>query len=250
MEDELIGKNKPLRKAIHHCIDRQQYIDLFTNNRAEEAFGFIPPLMQSYDPNIRAEFDNYNVELAQKYAAQAENLYGSKLPPLKLAIPGTDVVARQYGQFYQKCFKRVGLDLDVDYMDWPTYLDRIHKKDLQIFQSGWIADYPDEENFLQLFYSKNLSPGPNNFNYVNSEFDLIFDKANKLPECNERTQLYRKAEKLILEDCPAAFMVHGVAFTLVHNWVGNFKPSAFGSGLTKYRTIDVEKRENYQKMSY
>lgn len=248
MEDKVVGKNRPLRLAVNHCVNRVQYIDLFTNNRAEEAFGFIPPLMKSYDGNLKNKYKNYDVDLAKKYAAEAEKLYGGRLPVLVLAIPGTDVVSRQYGQFYQKCFKQAGLELEVDYMDWPTYLERLHKKDLQLFQSGWIADYPDEENFLQLFYGKNVSPGPNNFNYVNAEFDAVFEKAAVMTDCPERMELYKKAQQIILDDCPAAFLIHGVAYTLHHGWVGNFKPNAFQYGLTKFRRIDSEKRSMFQRL--
>ena len=72
---------------------------------------------------------------------------------------------------------------------------------------GWIADYPDAENFLQLFYSANASPGPNNFNYSNPAFDRIYERASVMPECSERTAMYRRAERIVVEDCPAVFLM-------------------------------------------
>ncbi len=246
MEDPVLGKNKPLRQAIACCIDKKHYIDLFTNNRAEMAQGFIPPLMKSYDPEITERGFHCDIERGKKLVEQAKQLNKGMLPVLTLAMPSTDVVARQYGQFYKKSFKGIGLELEIDYMDWPTYLERMHRKDLQMFQSGWIADYPDAENFLQLFYGKNVSPGPNSFNYINAEFDKLYEEASVMPDTPERTKLYRQAQEMIIEDCPAVFLLHGVAFTLHHSWVENYKPNTFQHGLSKFRRINVEKRRAYK----
>ncbi len=179
---------------------------------------------------------------------RAEQVYGGKLPKLTLAMPGTDVVFRQRGEFLSRCFKEVGLDVEIDYMDWPTFQNKVKTKSAQMFTLGWIADYPDAENFLQLFYSKNASPGPNNFNYSNPEFDKIYEQIAVMPDSDERTELYRKAERIVVEDCPAVFLMHGVAYVLHHDWLYNYKPNAFGYGLSKYRRIDNTKRLAYKEL--
>ena len=246
MEDEVLGNNKPLRRAINAAIDRDKYIELFTNNRGEPAYGFIPPLMKSYNPKIKEISQNvYNPAKARELVKKAEEIYGGRLPQLTLAMPGTDVVFRQRGDFLKRCFREAGLEVEIDYMDWPTFQDKIKTKSVQMFMLGWIADYPDAENFLQLFYSKNCSPGPNNFNYRNSEFDKIYEKVAVMPDCDERTALYRRAEEIIVEDCPAVFLMHGVAYVLRHDWLLNHKPHAFGYGLAKYRRIDSRRRAAY-----
>ncbi|HEW79137.1 MAG TPA: peptide ABC transporter substrate-binding protein, partial [Phycisphaerales bacterium] len=145
-------------------------------------------------------------------------------------------------------FKEVGLDVEIDYMDWPTFQNKVKTKSAQMFTLGWIADYPDAENFLQLFYSKNASPGPNNFNYSNPEFDKIYEQIAVMPDSDERTELYRKAERIVVEDCPAVFLMHGVAYVLHHDWLYNYKPHAFGYGLSKYRRIDNTKRLAYKEL--
>jgi len=249
MEDKVLGKNKALREAISCAVDREKYIELFTNNRGEVAYGFIPPLMKSYDPQIKKVVKvGYNPKRARQLVKQAEKIYGGKLPKLILSMPGTDVVFRQQGEFFKRCFKKVGLDVEIDYSDWPTFQNRIKTKSAQMFSLGWIADYPDAENFLQLFYSKNASPGPNNFNYSNPEFDKIYEQVAVMPDTPERTALYRKAERIIVEDCPAVFLMHGVAYMLYHDWVHNYKPHAFGYGLSKYRRIDMVQRSAYKKL--
>jgi len=249
MEDEVLGRNKPLRQAISSAVDREKYIHLFTNDRGEVAYGFIPPLMKDYDPGIR-DFapTGYDPEKARRLVKEAEKVHGGKLPRLTLSLAGTDAVARQQGDFYKRCFREAGLDIEIDYMDWPTFQNRIKSKSAQIFQLGWIADYPDAENFLQLFYSKNASPGPNNFNYSNPEFDRIYERASIMPDSAERIELYRRAERIVVEDCPAVFLLHGVAYVLQHDWIFNYKPHAFGYGLTKYRRIDSVRRSSYKEL--
>jgi len=249
MEDEVLGGNKPLREAISYAVDRKKYIELFTNNRGEAAYGFIPPLMKAYNPQVRTIGSSYDPDKAKTLVKQAQQIYGGELPELTLALPGTDAVVRQQGEFLKRCFKKVGLTVEIDYMDWPTFQNKVKSKSAQMFSLGWIADYPDAENFLQLFYSKNISPGSNNFNYSNPEFDRIYEKIAVMPDSEQRTELYRKAEQIVIEDCPAVFMLHGVAYVLHHDWVKNYKPHAFQYGTTKYRRIDLEKRAVYNELA-
>jgi ABC-type transport system substrate-binding protein len=249
MEDPILGANKPLRQALACAVDRDKYIELFTNNRGEAAYGFIPPLMKAYDPEIKKTARcGYAPELAKELVREAEKIHNGPIPKLTLAMPGTDVVVRQRGEFLKRNFKEVGLDVEIDYMDWPTFQDKVKSKSAQMFTLGWIADYPDAENFLQLFYSKNASPGPNNFNYSNGDFDRLYEQLAVMPDSPARTELYRKAQRIVVEDVPAIFLMHGVAFVLQHDWIYNYKPHAFGYGLAKYRRIDTAQRAAYKKL--
>jgi oligopeptide transport system substrate-binding protein len=249
MEDAVLGKNKPLRMAISRAIDRKKYIDLFFNGRNVVADGFVPPVIAAYDPAIKEKnYSKYDPNEAITLVKEAERIYGGKLPLLKLAMPGTDSVIVQHGQFFKKQFDAIGLNVEMEYMDWPTYLEKTSTKSAQMFSSGWVADYPDAENFLQLFNSKNISPGANNFNYVNPEFDKLYERFSVLPDSPERTELYRQAERLVLEDYPAVFLDHEIAYVVYHYWYKNYKPHAFAYNLSKYRRIDLAERANYQNL--
>jgi len=248
MEDEIIGRNKPLRRAISYSIDRAKSNELFFNNRYDLAYGFIPPVMKSYDPEVKKVGISYNPAKARELVREAEKVYGGSLPKLTLAMGGTDTLVRQMGQFEQRGFAEAGLDIEVEYMDWPTFQDKVKTKSAQIFSLGWVADYPDVESFLQLFYSKNASPGSNNFNYSNPEYDMLYEQVVVMPESEERNELYRKAERIVIEDCPAAFTTHRVAYILHHDWVGNYKPHVFQYGLGKYRKVDTAKRAAYKEL--
>jgi len=252
MEDPALGQNKPLREAVSCAIDREKWIELFFNGRGDVAYGFIPPIMPGYDPKIKEiSKTEYNPEKARGLLKEARKVHGGPLPGLRLTISGTDTTYRQMGQFLRTALEDIGLDIDVEYLDWPTYLEKLRTKSVQMYSSGWIADYPDVENFLQVFYGRN-SPWPNSSNYSNPEFDKIYEQAAVMPDSPERTELYRKAERIVVEDAPCAFMYHRIFYVMHHEWIENFKPNAykpdsFGYGLSRYYRVDCAKRAAYHK---
>lgn len=257
MADGVLGNNKPLRLAISRAIDRQKFIELFFNGRHMVADGLIPPMMACYDPQIKQKgYARYDPQEAQKLLKDAEAVYGAKLPMLKIAMPGTDTWSRQFGQFLERSLAAIGLEVDVQYMDLPTYQEKVNTKSAQMFASGTTAGTPDAQDFLSMFYSRNASPGPNKFNYFNPEFDRLYEKAELMGGClalaiphgTERDELCRKMEIIVLEDCPAAFLNHRVGYVLHHDWYKNYKPHAFAYGLSKYRRIDMAGRTAYKEI--
>ncbi|AQT69376.1 Stage 0 sporulation protein KA [Anaerohalosphaera lusitana] len=245
MEDPILGKNMPLRKAISYSINRAKEVEIFWNGRYDMASGFIPPLMKAYNPDIKELGQRYDPDKARELLKEAREIQGGEIPELEISMPGTDTMNRNRGVFLKRCLENIGLKVDVEYTDWPIYLQKISTKSAQLFSSGWIADYPDAENFLQLFYSKNAAPGPNNFNYSSEEFDRIYKKAVAMPDSPERTELYRQAELIVLEDCPAAFITHRVNYMVMHGWLENYKPNVFYNGTGKFRKVDTAERAAY-----
>ena len=252
MADGVLGENHPLRQAISLSIDRPGFIDLFQNGRGRIAHGYIPPVMNEYDPSI-AEYSSSRLDLnkARRRLAEAEQLNGGPIGPLRLAIGGTDSTIRQMGQFLQNCMASIGLRVELEMFDWPTYLERLRNGSHQMFFSGWMADYPDAENFMKIYYSKN-APWPNSSQYSNPEFDAIYEQIAVMPDSPERTELYRKAQRIVVQDLPKAFVYHRISYLLHHEWVKNVVPNAYradmnGMGLTKFYQLDTDTREHYKK---
>lgn len=252
MTDPVVGKNLALRKAVSYCIDRPRFIELFMNGRGKVAHGYIPPAMEGYDPAVaEGSASRLDMEQARACLAEAERLNGGPFGRLRLAMGGTDSTIRQMGQFIQSCMAQMGLSVELEMYDWPTFLEKMRNGSHQIFYTGWTADYPDVENFMQVFYSKN-APWPNQSHYTNPEFDAIYEKIAVMPDSPERTALYRKAERLVMADLPSAFVYHRVAYILHHDWIENIFPNAYraeinGLGLTKFFKLNMEKRDAYKK---
>jgi len=249
MADGVLGKNKPLRRAISYAIDRERFIELFFNNRHLVAHGVIPPMMAGYNAEIKEKgYSRYDPVKAKELLAEAERIRGGKLPVLKIAMPGASTWFHQYGQFLQRSLTAIGLEAEVQYMDGPTFQEELSAGNVQMFASGASASIPDAQEFLSLFYGKHAGAGPNAFNYSNPQFEQLYEKAQVSRDGSERQRLYQEMELIVLEDCPAAFLNHRVAYVLHHDWYKNYKPHAFAYGLSKYRRIDMAKRAAYKEL--
>jgi len=252
MRDPILGKNKPLRYAINHAIDREKYIEIVESSRGKPAFGFIPTTMAGYDPTIKDWSPcRYDPEKARAYLKEAEKINGGSIPKLRLAIGRTSLYQKQILQFISRCLNDIGIQVETELYDWPTFLEKLRTGDNQMAFAGWMADYPDPETFLGCFYGKNAS-WPNECNFNNPEFDAIFEKVSVMPDSLERTELYRKAERIVTEEMPCAFVYHRVGYILHHGWVENLKPDPYkadtiGFGQLKYYNIDTQKRDDYRK---
>ncbi len=244
MDDPVVGKNLPLRRAMSCAFNREEYIRIFTNNRGVPAKGIFPPVFKEFDKNLKNPWCEYDLNRAKKLMAEAKKIAGGDIT-VTLSLGGTDTTARQMGTYFKRSMAKIGVRVRVDYLNWPTFQDAIKKRNAQMFALGWIADYPDGENFLQLFYSPNASPGPNNFNYKNPEFDKLYRKVSVMNDSPERVKLYRKMERIVCNDCPAIFNLHGVAYIPYYTYLENYKPNTFAYGTAKYSNIDLKKRKKF-----
>jgi ABC-type transport system substrate-binding protein len=242
LEDPVIGKNLPLRRAMSLAWDRKEFIDVFINGRGIVPNGFFPPMYKEYDKDFVNPWAQYDLKRAKEQLALAEKIYGGKIT-VTLSMPGVDTLFRQMGQYFKRSMNRIGLNVKIDYMDWPTFQDRVKAKSTQIFAMGWVGDYPDGETFLQLFYGPNGSPGPNDFNYKNPKYDELFVKASVMNDSPERLKLYRQMERIVCDDVLAIFTYHPVAFVPYYTYLENYKPNNFAWGTSKYSDINLEKRK-------
>jgi peptide/nickel transport system substrate-binding protein len=107
------------------------------------------------------------------------------------------------GEFLQREWQKIGLDVQVDISPPSTLRQAISTGKVAFFRASWIADYPDAENYLSLFYSKNFSPnGPNYTHFKNAEFDRLYEQAFKETDDEKRFVLYQKMDKIIIDQAP------------------------------------------------
>ncbi len=239
MSDPLIGKNKLLRQALSLAYDEATFIDLFYNGRAIQAQGPIPPGISGYDPTFKNPYRQFNVAKAKELLAKAGYPEGKGLPNIEY-VTTADSVGRQESEYLTKIMSTIGVTLKVNSYSWPQLQEAIKNKKAHLWSFAWSADYPDAENFLQVFYSKNASPGPNDSNYTNLQFDRLYEKSLTLSESAERTALYKKMVSLLVEDCPWIFRSHRLGYTLIQPWLKNYKSNDFDHGHYKYYRIDTK----------
>lgn len=240
-----IIKARKLRQALSCAFNTDAWV-AFHNGRVARATGPIPPGVAGYD--AKPSPYPFDLEKARRLISDAgykDGIDPSTGKSLQITIEVGSASSPEFRQSLELIgafLKEIGVRLEVSYNNWPTFLSKMERRQCQMYSLGWVADYPDAENFLQLFYGKNVSPGPNHSNYINREFDSLYEKIRTMPDCDERTEIYKKMADIIVEDAPWVFMHTPMSYGLYHCWVRNFKSHDFNYGLDKYQMLDVAQR--------
>lgn len=240
MDDPVVGANKKLRQALSCAFDAVAWQE-FQNGRVLTPNGPVPPGVAGHC----VEPLPYGFDLARAQKLLAEAGYeGGKDPAtgrrLKLTLElGTadNQEARQAAELMASFFERVGVVLDLSYNHWPAFLQKLERRQAQLFTLTWLGDYPDAQNFLQLFASQNVSPGPNRANYQSAEFDRLYQQLIALPESPERERLAQAAQAILLEDCPWILSGHPMAFSVRHARLQNYQRHDFPWGMEKHWSL-------------
>lgn len=241
MKDPLFAKNKDLRHAMALANDNATLIAKFYNGRGIPAQGPVPPGISSYDPAYKNPYGTLDLEKAKAALAKAGYPEGKGLP--ELMYEGlSDSKARQQAEFFVNNMAAIGIKVKINANTWPQFQDKIKTGKAQIFGIAWGADYPDAQNFLQLFYSKNMSPGPNDTSFSNAEFDKLYEQSLLLPPGDARDNLYKKMRDIVVEESPWIFNVHRLGYRVIHGWLHNFKWNDIANDLPKYWRVDPKQR--------
>ncbi len=240
-------RNRKLRQALS-CAYEFDQMNLFMNNRLYPVDGPIPtPLAGALDEPSPYRF---NLEKARRLLAEAgypegiDSKTGRRLE-LSIELGSADTNTRQSMELMADMFQKIGIVLKTNYNTWPAFIEKMNRRQAQIFRLAWVADYPDAENFLALFSSKNASPGPNHSNYRNAEIDRLYEHIRTMHDSPERTAIYEKMANIIVEDSPWIFMYQPMSFALQHSWVENFIPHDYPYGMDKYRRINPAVRKKW-----
>ncbi|MBT8340709.1 MAG: hypothetical protein HKP58_15315 [Desulfatitalea sp.] len=244
MEDKVFSASKSLRQAICLGYDVESEIEVMLNGRGKRAVNCVPSAFKGHAAAGPGHYYRYDPAAARQKLAQAKVelrqaglLVNGDIPPLKLDL-SQGTYATRMADFIRQQFTPLGLEIKIIFNDWPTLQRKVHNKQAQMYMMGWHADYPDAENFLQLFYSRNIDKGTNNANYRNPEFDALYETIRTMPDSPERTGIYSRMIRMISEDCPVLLLYEPENFILYHDWVKNVKPHPVGYGYMKYRRID------------
>lgn len=243
MEDPVVGgtKNKLLRQAISLAYDEAPIIETFYFGMAIRAESPIPPGVFGYDPNYRNPYRHYNLSKARALLAKAGHPEGKGIPELVYDAGGSPDM-RQIGEYFQRTVALLGIKVKLNIGTFPQFLNRIKKKQAQVWSLNWLLDYPDAENVWALFYSKNESPGSNSTNFKNSEYDKLYEKMITLADGPKKQQIFQKMRKIVAEEVPLIVTVHRPETRLVHSWTHNVKIHAFEHNIEKYIRVDSKKR--------
>ena len=210
-------RNKALRCAIVKAFDWEARDRSFYGGIGVVFPGIIVPVVPEFDPDMPRDSVTRDVAGARRLLAEA-GWNADNLPVLTYGTTSSVVNRLMYEQF-RAWLKEIGYPpKKVVLKQYATFGDisRAWKEsELPWVSKGWGLDYPDAENTLQLFYGPNGSPGSNDANYSNPEYDALFRQAKVMLPSPERTAIYRKLSQMVIDDCVA---VTGLARTRLHLW--------------------------------
>jgi ABC-type transport system substrate-binding protein len=194
-----------VRRAINYGFDRSKMLAFLRNNIGIPAYGgFVPVGVPGFSENEGGY--HYDQDYARKLLSEAGFPEGNGLPVITLM---TNQTYQDIAQFIQHELSRIGIRIAIDVMPPATLREAMAKGEAGFFRASWIADYPDAENFLALFYSGNKSPtGPNYTHFSDMTFDSLYIQSLSVTNENLRYDLYRQMNDIIIEQAPVVFLFY------------------------------------------
>ncbi|MDH7914167.1 ABC transporter substrate-binding protein [Winogradskyella sp. SYSU M77433] len=205
METEISEiQSQKLRKAINYGFDRAKMMTYLRNGIGIPAYGgFIPKGLPGYDDSIGF---TYQPEKAKQLLLEFKAETGIQNPKVTLTTTSNYL---SFCEFIQREIQKIGINVNVDVIPASSLKDAKANGQLDFFRASWIADYPDAENYLSLYYSKNFAPnGPNYTHYSNDTFDKLYEAAYLETDPKIRAQLYTKMDSLIMSSAPIVPMFY------------------------------------------
>jgi peptide/nickel transport system substrate-binding protein len=219
-------KNSPLsrkkvRQAINYGFDRVKMMMYLRNSIGTPAYsGFVPKGLPSFD-SASVQGYSYQPAKARQLLMEAGYPDGKNLPPVRLlTIP----VYSELASFIAKELEAIGITIQVEVVQKGLLLEQTARSKALFFRASWIADYPDAENYLSVFYSRNPAP-PNYTRYHNVIYDKLYEQALLLTSDSARNQLYRQMDRMIIDDAPVIPLWYDEVIHLVKPDLEGFSPN-------------------------
>lgn len=186
-----------IREAINIGFDRQKMMVYLRNNIGFKGDrGFVPKGLAGH---LNNQFLEYQPERAVALVKSFEEQTGLKA---KISL-ATDPNYVDLCEYIQRELQKIGISIKIDVMPPSTLKQARSQGKLEMFRSNWIADYPDAENYLSLFYSKNLSPsGPNYTHFKSAAFDSYYEDSFLINDVDERAKHYQTMDSLAMSEHP------------------------------------------------
>jgi oligopeptide transport system substrate-binding protein len=221
--------NKNIRLAFNYAIDRAKIADYTSKGEGIPCFnGMVPKGMPGYDNDLVHGY-SFDVKKAKDYLAKAGYPNGKGFPKVTLEINSGGGRNEKVAEAIQKMLiENLNIDVEITQVVWAQHINNIETAKVGFFRFAWVADYPDPENFLNLFYGQNVpktfeeSSYMNPFRYKNPDYDALFEKAIATVDPVERNKLYAKLDQVAVDDAPFMPIYYSVNRRLLQPYVKNF----------------------------
>ena len=219
--------DRRVRQAVAHAIEPQAIVSGLLEGCVDERKGILPPAMPGFNRAVAA-LRTDRAE-ARRLLAEAGFPGGKGLGPLTFNYNTGDLNQR-IAELLQSQLKEIGLTLELRRLDWAAHIKLVDEGRAPFFRQGWIADYPDPENFLTvLFHSRNIGAAGNTSRYRNPALDRLLDEADGMAPGPDRFRRYQEAEQLVLDDAAWISFYHYTSRALIKQYVKGLERSPLSS---------------------
>lgn len=220
------AQSKEFRQAINYCYDKEGMIRYLRKGVGAPAnSGFIPKGLPPYNEEALVGYQ-YNPEKA-KALLESIGYDGTEV------VLNTNETYKDMALYIAKEAEKVGVKLKVDVVQPSLLREWMVNGQVDFFRGSWIADYPDAENYLSLFYSKNGAP-PNYTRFASAKYDALYEAAFKIGELKDRMPLYKQMDSILVEEAPVVFLYYDEIVRITHANIQKAKPNALNSLDIKY----------------
>lgn len=224
------GKNqipKAVRQAINYGFDRRKMMKYMRNNVGLPGCkGMIPAGLPGYDTAAGYGY-NYDPDKARHLLADAGYPNGDGLPAISLATTSSYLDLCKY---IQQQLSIVGIDIKLDVNPPAALREQMAQGKSPWFRGSWIADYPDAENYMTLFYSPNHSPnGPNYTHFSSKAFDRLYKASLSETDPSVRLRLYRQMDSLVMDEAPVVVLYYDQILHFTHKNISGMRTNAMNA---------------------
>jgi oligopeptide transport system substrate-binding protein len=214
-----------VRRAFCLAVNKEHIAEVILRDMVGVADGILPPGMPGYSESL--EGLDYDVEKAKELIAASKYEDVSSLPPIILTVSGYgNYIPRYLGAIIQEWQQNLGVEISVRQLEPEIFIYNLKQEKDDMFILGWIADYPDPHNFLDiLFYTGSEN---NFFEYSNLDLDALLDQAAIEQDEATRLPMYQQAEQLVVDEAPCLPLWHGTNHILVKPYVKDYELSSLG----------------------
>lgn len=225
--------NVKIRKAFTFAIDRQSLIDNVLQTGQIPATGAVPPSMA-----LKADgyFKDNDLETAKKLLEEGMKEEGiTKLPTITLSYNTSEAHKKIAEAIQDQWKKNLGVDVKLENKEWKVYLEDLHQGNFQIGRMGWLGDFNDPINFLELY--KDKKGGNNDTNWENPKYKELLNQSALEQDPEKRKAILAQAEQILMDDMPIMPI-----YFYTDSWVQNEKVTGIvidGLGSIDYKNADI-----------
>ncbi len=231
--------NKKIRQAVNYGFDRKKLVLYLRNNIGQPALhGIIPPGVAGYsDKQAGYQYNPTKAkQLVQEVQHALKTKNNSEAGNIKLTLLTPDNYTDRCS-FIASELKEIGIDVQIEIIQPNLLREQMSNSKADFFWATWIADYPDAESYLTLFYSKNTAP-PNYTRFKNPIYDALYEESLITKDEKHQLALYKKMNEIITEEAPCVPLFYDELVHFVQNRVKNFQANSLN--LMDWKRLQIQ----------